>query len=134
MERFKTWLPAILFGVLGLLSLWMTASVLDDLHDVTGYDVFGIDAFVIKVACSHERRRAMQCRRKANDAAIELLRKRRVEVASTKAGFHMHERNFPIERRERGNGDARCIALRNNKIRLDLSDHVIESCQHLRAH
>lgn len=43
MERWKSWLPAAGFGVLGVLSVWMVASVLEALHEAVGHNPFQID-------------------------------------------------------------------------------------------
>ena len=68
----------------------------------------------------------MPARKPAGRDTVELLGKRRLQIAGAQARFDMRERNAEIERGQRRHQNGRGVALRHDHIRLMLADHFLE--------
>jgi membrane-associated phospholipid phosphatase len=48
-KRLKAWIPVIVLNLVGALAVWLTASLLEEIHELVGEDVFRIDTILMVV-------------------------------------------------------------------------------------
>ncbi len=79
-------------------------------------DTIGGNTFTQQIVTGLMRRRKMQRGRMANEAAVEFLRPRRLQVAGAKTGFDMRDGDAIYKPGGRGGGGRRGIALDDDPI------------------
>ena len=89
-------------------------------------DLAGIDALGAQIGGRALGRRKVPARQLAGHDAVELFRKRRLEVAGAQPGLDMGEGNAEIERGHRRHQQGRGVALRDDHVRPVLEDHLLE--------
>ena len=76
------------------------------------------------------RRAEVPARQPVGGDAIELLGKRRAQIAAAQPGLDMRERNAGVERRQRRDQHGRGIALGDDHVRRVLGDHAFHRRHH----